>query len=312
MKNTTIYQHLTLPQNNETSTLPISEYEPHKCLCFRVAYFPIAKIRVIEHWKINLTMPLISIIFFMVTIGLFIYDTWCTYPTKLMKILSISITCFSFLCGIMSYFLTIGTDPGYLPYNWALTRRNDYTWEEKMSNFAIYKKQCDFVKTAEKPRRACYSNEARRIVLRADHFCLWTKTWIGMKNHRYFMLLCFWISIYCLCNIGFRYYFWVNLVKNKFNWRVIFGLVSVFCLLYFCFISSYQFIVAFINLSKNRTMIEVWKGSFDQYDIGCFNNFTEVCGKKSTCILWIFPFFCIKPVEDGFYRNYSDSLSFVT
>lgn len=41
------------------------------------------------------------------------------------------------------------------------------------------------------PKRSCFSKDARRFVLRADHFCQLGKSWIGLKNYRYYLLTCF-------------------------------------------------------------------------------------------------------------------------
>lgn len=309
MNNDTLYHQLNALDDSAATGVPVSEYERQKCLCFRIAYFPIAKIRIIEHWKADFFVPLSSALFFLVTLCLFLYDTWRTYPTARMRALSVSITCAAFLFAILSFVLTIATDPGYLPYNWALTRKRSYTWEEMMSNLVIFKKQSDSAATMEKPLRSCFSRSAGRIVLRADHFCSWTKTWIGLKNHRFFMLMCFWIVVYCLCNFGFRYHFWVSLFTSKFNWKSVFGLLTVLCLLYFCFFASYQLVISVINLSRNMTLLEKWKNSPNEYDTGCLNNFAEVCGRKSLCPLWLFPFFCFRPISDGFYDVSTDSFS---
>lgn len=52
-----------------------------------------------------------------------------------------------------------------------------------------------------KPDRAHHCRQLQRCVLRMDHFCPWVNNAVGMRNHKFFVLFCFWCAV--LCSYGF-------------------------------------------------------------------------------------------------------------
>ena len=82
-------------------------------------------------------------------------------------------------------------------------------------------------------------------------------------------------------------------------------LVALF-LLVIVYMGGFYFIRGFRNLCKNITGIEHYKGITEnsQYDKGCLNNFSEVCGNKYLCLFWWIPLFCFKPGVNGLYSEY--------
>jgi hypothetical protein len=185
----------------------------------------------------------------------FIFDT---YPLTVAGNIVTAVCLFSLL---LAYVLTIASGPSYAPYDWGKTRREHYSWDYMMTHLVQYQYQVQIAKsTTDRPPRSSYSSAAHRFVLRADHFCLWAQSWIGIRNHRFFMLTCLWSVVYALANVVFRYSYFQSLVSQKFDWVRVPGLASVLALLGFTVFTGYQFVFASRNLLDNRTSIEVWLG----------------------------------------------------
>ena len=182
--------------------------------CCKVAYFPIQNLTFIGHWRKNLAIPIIVGIFYFVTISCYFVDTYNTFPNLTYLILSYFFTSFSFICFIIGYYAIIIKGPGYVPYNWFETHKTKYTWEESMRNIAIYNDQVKFAQSSvDRPRRSCFSKEARRFVLRADHYCKLGKSWIGLKNYRYFILTCFYCFLFSFSIVLSRYWLFTGIYR---------------------------------------------------------------------------------------------------
>ena len=293
-----------------------ADFVKSKFCCFRIAYFPIGDFSIIEHWRKKVRTPILMTIAFILTFVLFFVDTFDSFPDLMTTIIVYSVFCFCAICVTFSYLAVIIKGPGYLPYNWSLTHKKKYTWNEMMKSIALYKDQADFAHNCpDRPKRSCFSNDARRYVLRADHLCIWTESWIGINNHRYFVLLCFWSTIYSLINIGFRLWLYIDIFENKrkFQYWYIPGIASIVFLLFEGGFSIFYFLRSFRNLTRNVTMLEQWRNEVKGWDRGCCNNFEEVCGSRKYAVFWPFPFvFCLQPLEDGLYDDDQIDSSIVT
>ncbi|OHT01995.1 DHHC zinc finger domain containing protein [Tritrichomonas foetus] len=293
-----------------------AEYAESRCCCCKVAYFTIGGFIFLGHWRRRLTVPIILSILYLLSFVVFIFDTYGTYPNLYSASLAYFFTGFFFICVIFSYLLVIIKGPGYVPYNWAKTRQRHYTWEESMKSMALYADQAEFARsTLDRPKRSCFSNEARRFVLRADHFCIWAKSWIGLKNHRFFALLCIYSFLYSLSILGFRYWMYKDIITgvSKFKYFYILGIVTVVVLGYFGSLSLFHFIKTIRNLARNVTTLEEWGGRLNEWNRGCCNNFEEVCGSRKYAICWPFPcVWCLEPLEDGFYDEDHNDRSLIS
>jgi hypothetical protein len=66
-----------------------------------------------------------------------------------------------------------------------------------------------------------------------------------------------------------------------FRWAKLIVLIGGVLILALTAFSLFYFVTGFINLVKNRTLIEYWgKTASSRYDRGCCQNFADVCGKK--------------------------------
>lgn len=294
------------PVSNDWASELISVYEDKSWCCCKCAYFESAKMLLCGHWICSPFKPIIIWIIFTAITGVDGYDIYTHCNENIIRYTLIAVLGFIYLMSVMSYILIIVCGPGYLPYNFTFSKGVNYTWEEEMKSFVIYREQMEYARQrSERAPRSSFSVSARRFVLRADHYCLWTESWIGLKNHRYFMTMTLWVTLYCLYWIG-THYFWLLkwLSKDLVLWNKIVALACGVSLVPVLFLAILHFFNAFINLIHNVTAIEKWKGlKTTSYDDGCFNNFYEVCGSKYCVLLWIFPCFCFKPGEDGLYST---------
>lgn len=274
------------------------------CCCCRKAYFPVGDFTICEHWRVSLKIPFLVISLFVASFALFIFDTsplFSTshqFPNNIWNYSVYSVLSFTFVNVIISYVAIIYIGPGYLPYNWCITRQDEYDWESMMSSIAVYQEQVEFGRTHERPERASFSIDARRYVLRADHFCYWTQSWVGLKNQRYFILLTGWASLYCLELLGFKYFWARDIIETaiktkKFDYYSIPGFVFLLITIFLFIFAFRLFIAAMRNLAQNLTLIERWKNKESPTPgRGCCRNFESICGTRKAFLCWPFP--CIK------------------
>ena len=280
------------------------EWENKSNCCCRIAYFPAGRFTVCGHWRRRMREPLLVSISFCIIHGIFVFDTFDKFPSLVWQICGLAIPSFFFLCLCFAYFATICKGPGYAPFNWAQSRKTKYTWLEMMQNMAIYQQQVNYAKQSERPPRSSFSIDARRYVLRADHFCLWAQTWIGVKNHRHFLLMGWYCFAYMLANIGFRYWWYIYSVKS-FKWWTLFGWATIAALLASGFFAIYHFCVSVKNVVRNVTAVEAYnKRRIQAMNHGCLGNCEEICGTRKCLLCWPLPFImCFKPLANGYYTE---------
>ncbi|OHT05363.1 DHHC zinc finger domain containing protein [Tritrichomonas foetus] len=284
-----------------------SNYKTICCKQCHIAYFRIPKFVFCGHWMVQLFPTLLLCIFHCSTLIIWYFDIiQCRHEVKNLYYLY-GIVLFTFLCSCISYILIICYGPGYLPYNWAETHEMNLSWEREMSLIAIYKEQVEFARFNSRPPRSSFSIKARRFVLRADHYCIWVTSWIGLKNQRYFLLMTFYVPLYHLLTLVFRYHWW-NLVLKKWRFIYILSFTVMLLQLFIIIFSLIQFIKGLKNTIQNRTLIERWSSNH-WYKIpqkNCISNFEEICGSKKLFLFWFFPCFCLSQNVDGLYKNYRD------
>lgn len=287
------------------------------CCCFHVTFFPEAEMTLCNHWIVKPIKPIIITIFFLAIYALIAYQiiVYSEHSSKrLYAWIDLGVISTVFLFLTVSYFSVMVRGPGYLPFNYSYTHKKDLNWQEIINTFAVYREQVDFARQNERPPRSSFSVTARRFVLRADHFCLWTESWIGLNNYRYFLLMTFYAFLFSLLSI-ISYHWWAvyifidnkdELKSAKFIISIILPILVAIFLIIILLMGAFYFLRGIRNLYKNITGIEHYKGVTDNspYDHGCLNNFSEVCGNKYCCIFWWIPLFCFKPSVDGLYSDY--------
>jgi hypothetical protein len=196
--------------------------------------------------------------------------------------------------------------PGYVPYNWGKVQRPRCTWADEMTNMVVYQEQSQIARESVRPPRSSFTITARRFVLRADHFCIWARSWIGLKNHRYFLLLTFYAFFYMLSYLGFRAVWVLHIVRlRKWEWIYLIGAVATALITIPGLIGLFHFCRGSRNAIRNATTVEVYKKQImPELDHGCIANCEEICGPRWLMPCWIFPCCaCFSGLEDGFYDH---------
>lgn len=223
---------------------------------------------------------------------------------------------FAFLCLATAYLVTMIRGPGYYPYNWSQTMKNEYTWAEMMNGVALFQEQVEFAKSHPQPARSSFSVNARRFVLRADHICGYMQSWIGFYNHKYFIQTTIWCAIYCiiytLSQLSTIYEGIAQLFDSDRNtFEIVMAILILFTALFAIYITGFSlrhFFVAMKNLSHNITITEKYHKKSVTYDRGsACANCEEVCGSRWLLITWIFPFFfCYHPPKPRWEEDRND------
>jgi hypothetical protein len=177
-------------------------------------------------------------------------------------------------------------DPGYLPYFYPLTGRTTFTPAEMRSGTASNSSQRAWARRQRRPARIVFAETTGRYVIRGDHYCVFVDNWIGLYNHRYFLLAVAYMTIYIVlyaAHLLFQYF------KSKGHiprWQMAiligeglaFGTLTLGSMLQQC------------NLvASNRVVVDLLKGRKQSFDRGIVNNCEEVCGPRKYFWLWWLP-----------------------
>lgn len=143
---------------------------------------------------------------------------------------------------------------------------------------------------AVKGMRTHHCSLCRRCVMKMDHHCPWVNNCVGYRNHKYFLLFLFYLTIgalfFLLCGS--------SQVSRVFHGKLTSGpflFASVLCLA--ASIASFCFLVwNIILVTTNQTTIE-FLTNFSQreknvYNLGYFRNLEEVFG-NSRWYTWLLP-----------------------
>lgn len=236
-------------------------------------------------------MPLLVGLGFFATFAVLIRTLYTDCPNTFGRIIAPSILSFFALFVCVSYFALIYLGPGYLPYTWSATRQEHYTWDQAMTDLVVFSEQEKEARLAPRPPRSSYSRDARRIVLRADHFCVWAQTWVGIKNHRYFLLMTFYIVVYMLVFLSLQAVWLAEIVgKRTFEWIFVAdGVAALAVFLVGCY-AGFYFCSGMANAVNNVTMVEKYKGrDLGKYDRGWIQNMEEICGPRRLALCWAVP-----------------------
>ena len=301
-----------------------------KCCCCKFATFIDAELTLCNHWVVKPLRPILISTYFLILLATAIADVFLfsdiydqiKYNNFKINLpwVAIIVIFVLFICTTSSFYAVMCRGPGYAPYDWSVKKDVNISFEETVKRFAVYQQQVDFAKAGEQPPRSCFSTPARRFILRADHYCLWSESWIGYNNARYFILMTGYFVLFCLAFLA-SHYWWAKyqFVDHKSDITKAENIVVIVIVLFIgasAFFSGmfslYHFSIFIHHLVKNVTSIEIWRAkstgtmdSLGNYNRGCLNNFTEVCGKKYYCPLWCIPCFCFKPEMDKYYNSLS-------
>lgn len=258
-----------------------------------------------------------SLVLFIIYSSLFVYLVF--QRPHIPHIFGWKITTFlvvtSILFGI-SYIATILTGPGYLPFYYPLQNPNPHgIIPDYFSGMVSNEEQLVYVKNMKLPRRTGYFGSVRRIVIRPDHFCGWTTSFIGKKNHKLFFLFNFWgvtyISVYTVCCV-------IAAINVSAQTPHVFAMVIslVYGMLGFLFaLMTGNFAFSMLcEFSENITTFEEMqkrrnkdRESIPKYNKGCCFNWEEIFGPRDKWYLWLLPIPAFNVSDDRYLlQDYND------
>jgi hypothetical protein len=251
------------------------------------------------HWEVSLGMP---IAVGSLLISSYLVAMFLIFPTRSDAPISAVILSIIFSLTCICYARTIIDGPGYFPFFYPLQSPGDFSAagdsssllhsdDLSPSGIATTKEQIDWVAHRPKPNRCIFSRIARRIVLRPDHFCGWTATWVGKRNHKFFILFNFWCALYIT---AFTYFDVVTIVGELADSTpspflvvfIVYAFMGVsFALMTWSFACSHA-----QGMCMNVTSWEEWNGiPAARFDRGCVENCEEVCGSRKKWFCWLCP-----------------------
>jgi hypothetical protein len=281
------------------------------CHCLPVSYVAVLDSYFLGSWKIDLVAPcIVSLLSFstLTVLLVFVVPSY-EHPWKLSFCLILP-----FLFFVYSYFRAIIEGPGYFPFYQFMISLGEIpsNFTDSISGIVTTHEQLLWLQEHPNPPRSIFSHSARRFVLRPDHECCYTSSWIGKRNLKFFILFNIYGFIYLsLYTIICGYYAFGFIVNPK---NPIRGLIfTSFSLLglnfagltgYYGFMSIWNAMMGVTNWEVENEML-----TGIVYDRGICRNFEDVCGTRLSWYLWCFP---VSPWSEqsndelaSHYRRYS-------
>jgi hypothetical protein len=242
------------------------------------------------HWEVSLPFPItvnfiITSSYLVAMLLVFPYSE--TRSFALPVLFSILFFLFSY-----SYARVIIDGPGYFPFYYPdhcpdhpggdsvpLLHSDDLS----PSGIVATSDQQAWMKFHPKPNRCIFSSVGRRIVIRPDHFCGWTTSWIGKRNHKFFMLFNFWGLIYISIFIVALFFRTHNEATNQ-EPSILLSVyfVYLFLAMMFAMLTGTFTVSSICSVCRNQTSWEQWNGvDRRRFDQGCLNNLEDVCGPRA-------------------------------
>lgn len=154
-----------------------------RCFCNFIFIFPLTVILAVCSWALWVLVWLISL-------------------SYLRSVLGVLISCFCILLYGMTlycYLLTVFTPPGSpddptSDYSLLSTAEAANRLTVKENGRERYCQKCHILK----PDRAHHCSICNKCILKMDHHCPWIGSCVGYRNHKYFLLFLFYLTVYCL------------------------------------------------------------------------------------------------------------------
>ena len=249
--------------------------------CFHATLLPAIGAKFIGHWEIRIGVPLFVVLLSVTSyaIGVFVCYNRC--------VLLLFFTA-SFALFFYSYIKTIVVGPGYLP--WFQSVSDEAKDDNSYGGVITNQYQMDYAKANYIPPRCIVSSTARRIVIRADHFCDFIASFVGIRNHKLFILF----NVYGVIYLGMFLYIccWalMNLINDPSMFIIVLILYLVFGLSFF--MMTISFAVEHIwGLRNGLTGVdELKRVPKNQYNRGFKKNAEEIFGRNQTLFQCLMPF----------------------
>jgi hypothetical protein len=275
-----------------------TNYERTTCCCLpAIATLPNHRL-FLGHWEVSLEMP---IVVYMLIFTSYVFAMLFIFPYfRGWWVLSILFSANFFLFAYC-YARTIADGPGYFPFHYPVVRDPDRILDEgapllggselSPSGIASTKEQAKWAKTRAVPNRCIFSSSARRIVARPDHFCAWTATWVGKRNHKFFFLFNVWGFLYLTTFVVFDGIRTFEEASSEGPGLILIGyliylvLGIMFAIMTLTFVCSHG-----LGFLQNLTSWEEWnRVQYNRFDRGTIENLEDICGTRKKWYLWCCP-----------------------
>ena len=208
---------------------------------------------------------------------------------------------FVMLIYCASYLNIIIEGPGYLPYYYPYQASDPHGISGVVSN----REQLTWVRSQEHPLDVHFFRKARRLVIRADHYCFWTSCFIGRRNFKLFCLFNVWGLIFttgytlwnCVCLRhkwqSFEYPYTVS-GSAIFGYLLISLIISVSFLAFHCT----SLISNWMVIKTNLTVYENMKGLRPREPSSTLENCEYFFGSRNAWHTYLFPCSAFSNVPD--------------
>ena len=273
-----------------------TEWRGSKCLCCKIFKIPLLHQLFCGHWEVRPFFPIIFLmlsITSMIMLGIFVLPYF-----EIEGAIMLFVELILFFMYLLSYFRIIYDGPGYYPFYYGTQYKppeneiispNDEN--NSPSGIISNDQQLEWcTQRNEQPPRSILSKTARRFVLRPEHYSIWASSWIGKRNHKFFILHAFYGMLY----LGIFVIYTSRRLTELFNdsFSIVCVVLSILCVLaavFFLVLLSY-FISNIINISVNRTTWEQWNDvNVSSFNTGLCSNIEDVFGSRKHFYCWICP-----------------------
>ncbi|KAJ3450091.1 palmitoyltransferase [Anaeramoeba flamelloides] len=271
----------------------VTTFEDQYC-CFKKYSEKEIDVYVFKHIPIKYKLCLPSVLTLTLILFYFIMINYLLFSqqeiTRSFQIAFAIIFNYLFLLGIISFFRTLLTNPGFVPISRIL---QDNEIPPNLCEFPITKKQHKIWRKLPRPPRSHYSETFHAIILKPDHICFLVGNFIGLFNYKFYVLTVFYFTLETICAIII--FSNILIYEKSISLIVLIVIMLCFTVLFFIYLLK-TFISHILLISKNLTWFEKKKQKQKEkngetynniYNLGLLKNFKQALGNQ--IFLWFFP-----------------------
>lgn len=220
----------------------------------------------------------------------------------------------SMFCIIYSHM----KNPGYLPYYFPALYYNSgendqnsqsenknthfgrkkFTLDELKSGTAVTSEQIEWARKQRRPQRVRFSAASGYYIIRGDHICQYINNWVGLYNHRWFILAVVYLILYILDYMFV--YFYEHFVTKNVNAPTYITTIQLIIGIPFLLLMLNNLFNQCIGITYNLTLLDIYRKQYPNYSKGsCLSNWEDVFGPKKYLPFWFLPV-PLPLISDGF------------
>lgn len=208
---------------------------------------------------------------------------------------------------LVSFIRTAYDGPGYYPFYWSLGDNpiisNDESipfkpkFDPPIAGIISNDQQLTWARSQRRPPRCIVAKSSRRIVIRPDHYCKYSETWIGKRNFKFFILFTFYgflfVGLIFLCGLVVLF----NSIRKGewgiFHFRFMFMLSGEIVAFQFCGLLLSFFTVSVCSVLRGITDWERTNNlPIEKFaNESVIKNIEDVMGPISKFYLYLSPFY---------------------